>query len=126
MEIRLTNRPPVIIEETEWPIIASKTVNTPADDLERQFRWSLTVRQHADGRAIVYAQYTFTSQFAQENLHANYSGCLLSSPVSPIHLAKTISHVAVECGMQVHHKSDATRWLSLISSCIADLPAEII
>jgi len=57
--ITLTGRPPVRITESEWPILgrsyeAVDSCNgTPLPDYQR-VRWTLTVRRHADGRAIVY------------------------------------------------------------------------
>ena len=58
--ITLTDRAPVTIVRAEWPVIASATDRpgsilrgTPVPDYETdEFR--LTVRQHADGRSIVY------------------------------------------------------------------------
>ncbi len=58
--ITLTGRAPVTIREDEWPVIASAKYTpgamrngTPVPDYETDTH-TLRVRQHADGRAIVY------------------------------------------------------------------------
>ncbi len=57
LTITLTGRPPVRINKSEWPVIAS------AKDWQGQYEtltsrsWFMTVRQHADGRVIVYGRY---------------------------------------------------------------------
>lgn len=56
--ITLTDRPPVTICEDEWPEIVKWW-----DGDNREFRqqpnrqWIIRIRQHADGRAIVYGVY---------------------------------------------------------------------
>jgi hypothetical protein len=58
--ITLTDRPPVTIAETTWPVIASGDLrpgafvnSTPKPSYETD-RYTLRVRQHASGKAIVY------------------------------------------------------------------------
>ena len=65
--ITLTGRPPVRILESAWPVIAVADGDTYAGAdpaLRHQARdqgdvdvWSIRVRQHVDGRAIVYGVY---------------------------------------------------------------------
>lgn len=58
--ITLTGRPPVRIIEAEWPVIACAQGDHYAGDNRANNdehwwdRWSLRVRQHEDGRALVY------------------------------------------------------------------------
>jgi hypothetical protein len=56
--IVLTDQAPVDIDLDQWPVIANIERNAPTDVDTRSF-WEvrLTVRQHADGRAIVYGRY---------------------------------------------------------------------
>jgi len=52
--ITLTGRPrPVEIDEDEWPILAQAEWEEGEKKLERRV-WQLIVRQHEDGRALVY------------------------------------------------------------------------
>lgn len=62
--ITLTDRPPVRIGTAHWPIIASASGDDgPTDHNKHEQsiahgecrRWILHVRQHADGRTLVYA-----------------------------------------------------------------------
>ncbi len=48
--ITLTNAAPVRIRDIDWPILSQSTWDDDADTLT----WWLKVRQHADGRALVY------------------------------------------------------------------------
>lgn len=57
--ITLTDRPPVRIREDAWPVVAKALADvsmrngTPLPSYECA-EWRLTVRQHSDGRAIIY------------------------------------------------------------------------
>jgi hypothetical protein len=59
--IAMTGRPPVIIDEDDWPLISSARRTSRADatyeaimrgEVDRMY---LNVRRHADGRSLVYA-----------------------------------------------------------------------
>lgn len=52
--ITLTDRAPVKIREALWPRIAYASRHDGKVECEASHEWHLTVRQHADGRAIVY------------------------------------------------------------------------
>lgn len=66
LRITLTNRSPVLILGSEWPVVARAEGDdyTGSDYARRQQaigqgecqRWTLTARQHADGRSLVYAR----------------------------------------------------------------------
>jgi len=55
--ITLTNRPPVEIDEDAWPVIASGSWWDSKIERDWNRRYSLKVRQHSDGRTIVYGTY---------------------------------------------------------------------
>ena len=52
--ITLTDRAPVQIDEAVWPRIAYATRHDGEVECQANHKWHLTVRQHADGRRIVY------------------------------------------------------------------------
>lgn len=146
--ITLTGRPPVKIKEDEWPIIASAKGDSYRgnDDYGRHRQalgqgecdeYSLHVRQHADGRTLVYgvlsAAIAAWRQPAAGESHRG--GVLLSPPADGTpgrwiwegtidevpativmwpEIADAIRRVGEECGLP-----DA-----VIRECIADLPAE--
>lgn len=115
--ITLTDRAPVTIREDEWPLIASAKYRpgsvrngTPVPDYETD-EYSIRVRQHADGRVLVYGvvdastAWTGTEDRRGGILCPSY-GCVIDA----------IRQVGVECNMPDR----------VIRECIADLPAEDI
>lgn len=123
--ITLTNRPPVKIDEDTWGLIAVATAKDYDNQYEfqanRTSKWHIGVRQHDDGRAIVYASYNHTSAFQSESDYSCRAGVLLDSSDD---LPAAINEVAREIASQEHASSDAEKWPTLARNCIADLPAE--
>lgn len=123
--ITLTGRRPVTIDEAEWPIIARASdddydgqdpaLHQQASDQGQLDEYSLRVRQHADGRAIVYGTYT-------EGWHSDHDGLTHAGRLLP----------ADEAGGSNFAIADAIRDVGavlgvpdqLVADCIADLPAE--
>ena len=70
LTITLSRRHPVTITKGDWPVIASAFDRdhdgTIEEQANRREAWRLTVRQHTDGRAIVYGVYSFSSTFSGE------------------------------------------------------------
>lgn len=108
LTITLTGRAPVRIRRADWPVIASAAYHDGADDSEANRRWRLTVRQHADGRVVVYGVYASSWQGERD-----CRGGELVAPGEDI--AEAIYRVADHLGF---------RWLA--DDAIADLPAEEI
>jgi len=120
--ITLTGRPPVTIREDDWPVIAVARDDSwqrggdsaRYDQAKAQGEldtWSIRVRQHADGRAIVYA--ILDGATAWTRTEDRRGGEILGAGSD---LAAAISRVGRDVGIP-----DAT-----IRDCIADLPAEIL
>lgn len=110
--ITLTDRGPVKIREDQWPEIASASerpgsfVNgTPKPDYETDC-YTLRVRQHADGRAIVYG--VVDASTAWTGTEGWRGGELLEAGAD---IAAAISRVGA--GMPP----------SVVRECVADLPA---
>ncbi len=107
--ITLFDRQPVRIRVDDWAQIAS------AKDWDNQYEfqanrtWNLRVRQHADGRAVVYG--TYSTQFQGERDRAG--GELLANGAD---IAAAIRRV----GERMQFGAD------LIDECIADLPAQAL
>jgi hypothetical protein len=113
--ITLTDRAPVKIHEDEWPTIARASerprscVNvTPRPDYETDHHW-LRVRQHADGRALVYGALAAAS--AWTGTEDWRGGELLAAGRD---IAASILRVGKRGGILE----------SVVRDCIADLPAE--
>lgn len=116
--ITLTDRPPVTIHEAEWPVVAAARRHDGEIEYDAIRRWGLRVRQHEDGRALVYATYSTSVRGAH-----NYRGGELLESISDVPAGiRRVGERAAE------HASDgvSTRrvWLALIDECIADLPSE--
>jgi len=120
--ITLTDRPPVRIIEDEWPIIASSAVCEAQSDygLRQQAighgegdEHRLTVRQHQDGRALVYGVLSAADRAlgAPAGGMSWRGGELLADGDD---LAKAIWRVGESGGILD----------TVIRACIADLPAE--
>lgn len=115
--ITLTGRAPVKIAEDAWPVIAWATGDSwSGNDHARHDQaaaqgeldeYSIRVRQHADGRAIVYAVLDAATAWTHSE---SYKGGVLLGAGDDI--AAAIRAVGEECGIP-----DA-----VIRACIADLP----
>lgn len=116
--VTLTDQPPVLISNEIWPVIATARGDswTGGDyarheqalaqrELDRYF---LRVRQHADGRALVYG--VLTAAPAWTGSEDNAGGYLLD-PGDDI--VASIRQVGEEVGIPER----------LVRECIADLPA---
>ena len=115
--ITLTNRAPVTIREADWPTIAYgidspgsywNGTPTPGDEVDT---YTLRVRQHADGRAIVYG--VIDAATAWTGTKDWRGGKLVSSGED---IVQAIQRVG----------ADGDILDSVIRECIADLPAEVL
>lgn len=115
LTITLTDRNPVTITKAEWPAIASSAHTpgamrngTPVPDYETDTH-KLTVRQHADGRTIVYG--VLSASTAWTGTEDWRGGELLAAGEN---VAAAIKRVGAEGGLTDR----------CIRECVADLPAE--
>lgn len=113
--ITLTGRPPVAISEDAWPVIAKATdrpgsfINgTPRPDYETDSH-QVRVRQHADGRAIVYA--VLDAATAWTGTADRRGGEIVPAGGD---LVMAIERVCLDCNILE----------STMRDCIADLPAQ--
>jgi hypothetical protein len=127
--ITLTNRPPVRIDEEQWPTLASASYHDFDNQYDfqanRHWRGFVRVRRHDDGRAIVYAKCSLESAFQGERDYEARAGELLdadSATTSDIIAAirRMHGHIDAEPGGRPE------LWALLADECIADLPAEEI
>ena len=118
--ITLTDRSPVTIKEDDWPFIASASDKDWDNQYEFQanetWKWFVGVRQHEDGRAIVYATYRFSTQWQNKRDADCKNGVLLDGEPTPQDICDAIGQV---CG-----NMEGERWDELAAECIADMPAE--
>lgn len=126
-KITLSDRPPVRINEDNWPIIASATDEEHDGKVEVQANcthdWSLCVRQHEDGRTIVYATYRYSSNWARARGYHARHGLLLPTRPDADSVCKSIVLVAERMAGAENQGEDSQRWEQLADDCIADMPA---
>ena len=120
--ITLTGRPPVRIDAETWPIIAEASYHDfeGQHDFQstRHWRGWVRVREHADGRRIVYAGCSFESSHRREG-YRQRSGLLLTGGEDIVTAIRTV-HGAIDMVDDAHRDA----WRVLADECIADLPAE--
>ena len=126
--ITMTDRPPVTINEADWPTIASARDKEFDNQYEFQAnvisKWYLGVRQHSDGRALVYATYSYSSNYQNARDYQARAGVLLTADATQGNgIVDAIRAVSVTIAEGEHADNDADRWRTLRDECIADLPA---
>ena len=127
--ITLTNHPPVKIKEDNWPVIAS------ADDdgydgqvyeqSNRMWERGITVRQHADGRTLVYGVYDFETHFQKEKSVRVCGGKLITvQRADAEHIGDfgPIIDAIREVGEWMVSNTGEAMFQRLINECIGNLP----
>jgi len=128
--ITLTNHPPVRIVDAEWPEVATAfaTSYTGADPAYERTAarqgevdtYTLIVRQHADGRVLVYGVRSAAIRaFGQPAAGESWRGGYLLQPTKNEHWAGVISAI-----LSVAH--DGGFPPRVARECIGDLPPAVI
>ena len=136
--ITLTNSRPVRISDSDWPILASSDWTEHDGQVQCQANrqtWAwINVRQHVDGRTLVYSGYDYSTHFCNES-DKTYRGGVMVTPTEdeyPI-ASRTADNdwtgervIAAICsvGEQAIEHTECDEFWRLINECIADLPAE--
>jgi hypothetical protein len=133
LTITLTGRPPVKITKDEWPVVASAEENwhdgrEHESQSNRRRKYRLIVRQHKDGRTIVYATYSFSSNWQGESGRDVRGGELLTvTGADADHVGDTDAIIAAiqRVGAEIESRMDNDPGVfpRLVHECIADLPA---
>jgi len=114
--ITLSNQAPVSITDEKWPLIAEGRYarSMRNGNLLPEYEYdshAIRVRQHADGRALVYA--ILWGATVWTGTEGAKSGELLEPGED---IVAYIRKVGADCGLSEH----------AISACIADLPAVVL
>lgn len=123
--ITLTGRPPVKILDADWPVIAVASYHDWDGQYDfqafRHWRGFVRVRQHDDGRVIVYAKCWYDTAY-QERDYQQRAGELLEPGADIMDIVDAIYrvHSAINVVDEAHRDS----WRLLAEECIANLPAE--
>lgn len=124
--ITMTDRQPVRIAKADWPILAEAQELYFDGEYESQANrksdWRICVRRHADGRAIVYATFSYVTNWVGERCRDYAEGRMLAHDCDMQDIVTLIYMVASE--MSDHDDGENSLWWSLAKQCIAELPAE--
>lgn len=116
LTITLTGRPPVSIDRDLWPVLCSAHRHDGREyesQANRHFR--LTVRQHQDGRAVVYGSYQSNWQDERDRR----GGELLTADQAGL------AHDSITDAIRrVCDALDFDR--AVAEECIASMPAEVL
>lgn len=129
--ITLTGRRPVKIVEDEWPQIADGTEkdwdNTYEFQANRTWKADIRVRQHTDGRSIVYGHFDYDTAFQGKSGFLCRAGELLDAGDD---VAIAIDRVAQELIQAAEDSPCAEKAAQMIRGamreCIASLEPETI
>ena len=133
LTIPLSERRPVTIDKSEWPLIASADWHAGEHKSQASEVAYLRVRQHADGRTLVYGDRDSGPGGMRAGYRATHAGYLLvphaSAPESMVAgpAGPLISHRDVdpaEIVRAIRRVAGAIGHDDLGSECVADLPAE--
>lgn len=121
--ITLTNRQPVKIDEDKWPVLAKADDknwdNVHECQANQTWNWSVRVRQHEDGRAIVYATYDHTNNWeGAKDTYDKQGDYINHTDVTHDEICQAIINVCHRM------EGDQDAWKRLADECIADMPPE--
>lgn len=104
VRITLTEGGPILVNGHEWPILIE------AHDRAASYRWSIVVREHADGRRIVYGH------GPKHEGRLRYGGFFISNEGTPRQRADATCRAIRRVAGIIDHAPLGT-------DCIATLPA---
>ena len=124
--IRLTGRPPVTVSKEQWPLIATAEKewhNGPEYDSDQSSYWWMRVRQHDNGRAVVYAGYRYETRVQGEKDIEHYRGVMV--PEGSIEaICAAVAVVASQISELPADGCDDEKWPALAEECLQDMPPE--
>jgi hypothetical protein len=125
LTIPLTLCRPVRIHTDAWPLIATATYHDHDGKIRAQANrtWTITlcVRQHADGRAVVYGTYDYETAWQHERSLAARAGELVPPEAD---LPAAIRRVAEQLSARVPDAAMHRHIGATADACIADLPPD--
>lgn len=126
--ITLTDRAPVKIREDEWPIVAHGSYSNHDNQYEsqanRKWKCDVRVREHEDGRAIVYGIYDYDTAFQGERGFAAKAGALIGASTDRVSAIRSVGETLTESAVEAGHEDFVAHISAAVRECVADLPAE--
>jgi hypothetical protein len=116
IKVTLSERPPVSIAVADWPIIASSDDHDGKVECQANTKWYIKVREHADGRRLVYCSKDAGNGGQHAGFRGTYGGWLLAVDAH-VDMAEQTIRAIRRCAGLIERDD-------LGAECIGDLPAE--
>lgn len=124
LKITMSERRPITIVKADWPLIARADRHDGAVECQANHEWTIRVRQHADGRRIVYGWLTAGNGGVPMGWRGAEGGFLVSPPRQLYGLERSSSPDEDETIRAIRRVGGIIGDDVLAAECIADLPAE--
>lgn len=132
--ITLTGRRPVRIREDHWPIVADGTWADHDGQVEakanRRWRLNIRVRQHEDGRAIVYGVYDYDTHHQGTAGFMCRAGALMAPgddlPMAIAEVGEVIRRRICNDAPVDHAQSGSAHVSAVVAECIGELEPETL
>lgn len=119
MDIVMSNRRPVTIDPEQWHVIARAKWHNGEHEFQANYVRTITVREHADGRRIVYGVH----ERGNGGAPASFRGSAAGYVVTPRDGGEPDDNETVAA---IRRVAEAIGDPGLAGECVADLPAETI
>jgi hypothetical protein len=118
--IAMSERRPVTIDRKAWPVVAWAKAWDNQHECQANHVWEIAVREHADGRRLVYCEYDSGPGGTCIGFRPIRGGYLLDQPdLGPEAMAESTIRAIRRCAGIIDRPD-------LGDECIADLPAETL
>lgn len=124
LKITMSERRPITIVKADWPLIARADRHDGAVEVQANHEWTIRVRQHADGRRIVYGWLTAGNGGVPMGWRGAEGGFLVNPPRQLCGLERSSSPDEDETIRAIRRVGGIIGDDHLAAECIADLPAE--
>lgn len=130
VRVRLTGRRPVDIDTAQWPVIARATDEHACGQAGQNgsFYWSTVVRQHQDGRALVYVATEGQCQCDFRHVEGGElvpAGGDLPGAIERVTPLLLDSYAHCQAGPWEPSAEAQARWVrAMVQECVGSLPAE--
>ena len=123
--LTLTDRAPVAVLASEWPVIASGEYSHECGQYAQNGRqaWTVRVRRHADGRQIVYGRQSGACQCDGDGGPASGAQGLDGGALLAAGASMALLVAAIRAAAERLRPSNAR---AIAAQCVADLPADEI
>jgi len=108
--ITMTDRAPLRVTKDTWPLIASASGHDGQHASQANHAWYLNVRQHADGRSLVYGAHDEGPGGSHSGFRPRWAGFLTPSTDGVVRAIRRVEELLGVPGLG--------------DECISDLPAE--